>query len=112
MDVLASLRVARPLSPAGFPPLNFLGYPPGQKRPAKSVKGEFKVAEIRLLAGALAASIAISLGVSANGATPDIHVGAAAQVVNRVYGSLESTGQSQWLRPGLDVFDNEQIFTA
>jgi hypothetical protein len=70
------------------------------------------MSKIRVLAGTLAASIAISLGVSANGATPDIHVGAAAQVVNHVYGSLESTGQSQWLRPGLDVFHNETIVTA
>jgi hypothetical protein len=70
------------------------------------------MSEIRLIAGALAASIAISLGASAYGATPDIHVGAATQVVNRVYGNLESTGQSQWLRPGLDVFHDETIVTA
>jgi hypothetical protein len=64
----------------------------------------------RLLAGALAVSTLIAL--SANAATPDIDIGAAAQVVNRVYGTPESTHQSRWWRPGLDVFHNETVVTA
>jgi hypothetical protein len=66
----------------------------------------------RLLAGALGVSVAIFLGASANGATPDIQVGAAAQVVNSVYGTPESTGQARWWRSGLDVFHNESVVTA
>jgi len=41
-----------------------------------------------------------------------LQIGAAAQVVNSVYGSPESTHQSQWLHPGTDVFHNEIIITA
>lgn len=46
------------------------------------------------------------------GAIADLQIGAAAKVVNSVYGTPESTGQSQWLRPGVDVFKNEMIVTA
>jgi hypothetical protein len=48
----------------------------------------------------------------ANGATADQRIGAAAKVVNSVYGVLDSTRDSSWLRPGLDVFQNETIVTA
>jgi hypothetical protein len=63
----------------------------------------------RLLAGLLAASTVISLGV--NAATPNIEIGAATQVVNSVYGTPEATHQSRWWRPGLDVFHNETVVT-
>jgi hypothetical protein len=49
---------------------------------------------------------------SANGAVTGQQIGAAAQVVNSVYGNPESTSQSQWLHPGTDVFQNETIVTA
>jgi hypothetical protein len=65
--------------------------------------------DFRLLAAALAVS-AISLG--ANAATPDIEVGAAAQVVNSVYGTPESTHQARWWSAGLGVFNNESVVTA
>jgi hypothetical protein len=70
------------------------------------------MAKTLLFVGALGASVAILLGTSANGATPDIQVGAAAQVVNSVYGTPESTGQARWWRSGLDVFHNETVVTA
>jgi hypothetical protein len=67
------------------------------------------VVNFRLLAAALAVS-AISLG--ANAATPDTEIGAAAQVVNSVYGTPESTHQVRWWRSGLGVFHNESVVTA
>lgn len=65
--------------------------------------------DFRFLAAMLPA-FAISLG--ANAAAPDIDVGAAAQVVNSVYGTPESTRQARWWRAGLDVFHNESVVTA
>lgn len=65
--------------------------------------------KIYILAAALAASIAASP--AANSATPDIDIGAAAQVVNHVYGTPESSRQPRWWRPGLDVFHNETVVT-
>jgi hypothetical protein len=50
---------------------------------------------IRSLASALGALAAIFLGGSANGAAPDIEVGAATKVVNYVYGKPESTNQAR-----------------
>jgi hypothetical protein len=70
------------------------------------------MSNIRSLAGVLGASIAMLLGASANGATPDIEVGAAAKVVNQVYGTPESTRQARWWSSGLDVFHNETVVTA
>jgi hypothetical protein len=68
---------------------------------------------IRLLIGALAlaTSLAISLGAGSAGAASDIEVGAAAKVVNRVYGTPESTRQPRWWNSGLDVFHNETVVT-
>lgn len=42
----------------------------------------------------------------------DTHIGATAQVVNSVTGTLASTRQQQVLRAGIDVFQNETISTA
>jgi hypothetical protein len=55
----------------------------------------------------IAASTALSRAV--NGATPDIDIGAAVQVVNRVYGTPESTQQPRWWHAGFDVFHNETV---
>jgi len=68
--------------------------------------------QTRRLAGALGAFLAIFLAAGANGATPDIEVGAANKVVNQVYGTPESTKQARWWRPGLNVFHNESVVTA
>lgn len=59
----------------------------------------------------IAAGLIIAAATQAAAAV-DQQIGAAAQVVNSVYGSPESTRQSQWLRPGMDVFQNETIVTA
>ena len=48
----------------------------------------------------------------ASTAVPDVQIGAAAKVVNSVYGLLEMARQSEWLRAGMDVFQNETIVTA
>src|SRR4051812_39488234 len=62
---------------------------------------------------ATTASVALAaLILSANGAAADLQIGAAAKVINRVYGSLESAAQTFWLQPGLNVFQNETIVTA
>jgi hypothetical protein len=58
----------------------------------------------------IAAGFVFAAAASANGAT-DLQIGAAAKVVNSVYGTPESTHQSHWLHPGLDVFQNEMIVT-
>lgn len=60
----------------------------------------------------LAGCFAMAAIAAANGAIPDQQIGAAAQVVNSVYGSSEATRQTQWLHPGMDVFQNETIVTA
>jgi hypothetical protein len=65
---------------------------------------------LRLLAVAPAASAAMSYTASA--ATSDIEIGAATKVVNKVYGTPESSQQARWWRPGLDVFHNESVVTA
>jgi hypothetical protein len=58
----------------------------------------------------LAVGFTIAVTTAASAATsPDQQIGAAAKVVNSVYGTPESTNQSHWLRPGLDVFQNEMI---
>jgi len=59
-----------------------------------------------------AAALALSLGLSPVAARADTQVGAAAQVVNSVTGTLASTRQQQVLRAGIDVFQNETIDTA
>jgi len=58
----------------------------------------------------ITAGFVFAAAASANGAT-DLQIGAAAKVVNSVYGTPESSHQSHWLRPGLDVFQNEMIVT-
>jgi hypothetical protein len=58
------------------------------------------------------AAAALSLGLSPLAAQADTHVGSAAQVVNSVTGTLASTRQTQTLRAGIDVFQNETIATA
>lgn len=60
----------------------------------------------------LCAAVALSLGLSPLAARADTHVGSAAQVVNSVTGTLASTQQTQTLRAGIDVFQNETIATA
>jgi hypothetical protein len=60
----------------------------------------------------LCAAAALSLGLSPLAARADTHVGSAAQVVNSVTGTLASTRQTQTLRAGIDVFQNETINTA
>jgi hypothetical protein len=59
----------------------------------------------------IAASLVMAATTQANAAV-DQQIGAAAQVVNSVYGSPESTGQAQWLHVGADVFHNETVVTA
>ena len=58
-----------------------------------------------------AAIVSLSLGFS-SAARADTQIGAAAQVVNSVTGTLASTRQQQVLRAGIDVFQNETIDTA
>lgn len=60
----------------------------------------------------ICAAAALSLGLSPLAARADTHVGSAAQVVNSVTGTLASTRQTQTLRAGIDVFQNETINTA
>src|SRR5579863_4946590 len=61
----------------------------------------------------ICASTALSAGLLfAPVAWADTQVGAAAQVVNSVTGTLASTSQTQILRAGIDVFQNETIKTA
>src|SRR5215469_18897914 len=61
---------------------------------------------------ALCAVAALSLGLSPLIARADTHIGSTAQVVNTVTGTLASTRQTQTLRAGIDVFQNETIATA
>jgi hypothetical protein len=63
-------------------------------------------------ASALAVGFAMAAITAASAAISDQQIGAAAQVVNSVYGSPESTRQPAWLRAGMDVFQNEMIVTA
>jgi FecR protein len=58
-----------------------------------------------------AAALALGFGFSP-AARADTQIGAAAQVVNSVTGTLASTRQQQVLRAGIDVFQNETIDTA
>jgi len=58
------------------------------------------------------AAVALALGFSPAVALADTQIGAAAQVVNSVTGTLASTRQQQVLRAGIDVFQNETIDTA
>ena len=60
---------------------------------------------------AIAAGLLLAANTQGHAAL-DQQIGAAAQVVNTVYGNPEATRQSQWLRPGMDVFQNETIVTA
>lgn len=60
----------------------------------------------------LAVAIIITVVAGANAAIPDLQIGAATVVVNRVYGSPESMQQSQWLTPGINIFQNESIVTG
>ena len=62
---------------------------------------------VHIFAAVIAASTALSRAV--NGATPDIDIGAALQVVNRVYGTPKSTQQPRWWHVGFDVFHNETV---
>jgi uncharacterized membrane protein YgcG len=56
---------------------------------------------------------ALSVGLfSAPPAWADRQIGSAAQVVNSVTGTLETTRQPEVLRAGIDVFQNETIDTA
>lgn len=64
---------------------------------------------LHMLLSAFAYSICIT--VAANGAVPDINIGSATQVVNHVYGTLESSNQQRWWRAGLDIFHNEAVVT-
>jgi hypothetical protein len=65
--------------------------------------------QMRALCLALGFMAAVAI---ANGARADLRIGAAAKVVNSVYGVVDSTRDSSWLRSGLDVFQNETIVTA
>jgi hypothetical protein len=58
------------------------------------------------------AVLSLGIGISPDAAEADIQVGAAAQVVNSVTGTLASTRQQQVLRAGIDVFQSETIDTA
>ena len=58
------------------------------------------------------AALSLGIGISPDTARADIQVGAAAQVVNSVTGTLASNRQQQVLRAGIDVFQNETIDTA
>jgi FecR protein len=60
----------------------------------------------------VAAALALGLGLCPVAARADTQIGAAAQVVNSVTGTLASTRQQQVLRAGIDVFQNETIDTA
>ncbi|HWB47875.1 MAG TPA: FecR family protein [Stellaceae bacterium] len=59
----------------------------------------------------IAAALALGLGIPP-AARADTQIGSAAQVVNSVTGTLASTRQTQTLRAGIDVFQNETITTA
>lgn len=58
------------------------------------------------------AAVALALCLAAAPAAADVQIGAAAQVVNSVTGTLASTRAQQVLRAGIDVFQNETIDTA
>lgn len=58
------------------------------------------------------AATAVALALAAAPAAADVQIGAAAQVVNSVTGTLAATRQAQLLRAGIDVFQNETIDTA
>jgi FecR protein len=58
-----------------------------------------------------AATLALGLAISP-AAWADLQIGSTAQVVNSVTGTLASTRQTQVLRAGIDVFQNETIATA
>lgn len=60
----------------------------------------------------LALVISLLCMTSASAAVPDLQIGAAAKVVNSVYGVIELARQSEWLRAGMEVFQNETIVTA
>jgi hypothetical protein len=60
----------------------------------------------------VAAALALGLGLCPAAARADTQIGAAAQVVNSVTGTLASNRQQQVLRAGIDVFQNETIDTA
>lgn len=60
----------------------------------------------------IGAALLIALGFAASPAAADVQIGAAAQVVNNVTGTLASARQPQLLRAGIDVFQNETIDTA
>lgn len=59
----------------------------------------------------IALGLVLAANVGAKAVTPDLEIGAAAKVVNYVYGTPESTQQPRWWRPGLDVFHNETVVT-
>lgn len=61
---------------------------------------------------AIGAAAALAFGLAAEPAAADVQIGAAAQVVNSVTGTLASTRATQVLRAGIDVFQNETIDTA
>jgi hypothetical protein len=61
----------------------------------------------------ICAAAALTLGLAeAPVAWADLQIGATAQVVNSVTGTLATTRQTQILRAGIDVFQNETINTA
>jgi hypothetical protein len=67
----------------------------------------------RLSTGWIGAAAALTLGLTeAPAARADLQIGATAQVVNSVTGTLATTRQTQVLRAGIDVFQNETISTA
>src|SRR5580704_14599586 len=67
----------------------------------------------RLSTGWIGVATALTLGlIEAPAARADLQIGAAAQVVNSVTGTLATTRQTQVLRAGIDVFQNETINTA
>jgi uncharacterized membrane protein YgcG len=58
------------------------------------------------------AAASMSLGLTPGHSLADQQIGAAAQVVNNVTGTLATTRQRAPLRAGIDVFQNETIDTA
>lgn len=60
----------------------------------------------------LLAAAALTVALAAAPAAADVQIGATAQVVNSVTGTLASARQPQVLRAGIDVFQNETIDTA
>jgi hypothetical protein len=67
----------------------------------------------RLSTGWIGVATALTFGlIEAPAARADLQIGAAAQVVNSVTGTLATTRQTQVLRAGIDVFQNETISTA